>query len=49
MLQEFTELDEKRYFVIDKEWIWRRKQIETNEHFLRRKKVKNRLYGTYFI
>lgn len=24
MLQEFTELDEKRYFVIDKEWIWRR-------------------------
>lgn len=35
MLQDFTELDEKRHFVIDKELIWRRKQIlETNEHFL---------------
>lgn len=50
MLQDFTELDEKRYFVIDKELIWRRKQkLKTNEHFLGCKKVKDRLFWAYFI
>lgn len=45
MLQDFTELDEKRYFVIDKELIWRRKQrLKTNEHFLECKKVKDKLF-----
>lgn len=35
MLQDFTELDEKRHFVTDKELIWKGKQIlETNEPFL---------------
>lgn len=35
MLQDFKELDEKRYFVTDGELIWRRKQLlETNDHFL---------------
>lgn len=31
MLQDFKESDEKRYFVIDKELVWRGKQkLETN-------------------
>lgn len=50
MLQDFTELDEKRYFVTDKELIWKRKQIlETNEPFLGVKKVQDRLHRGYFI
>lgn len=41
MLQDFTELDEKRHFVTDKELIWKRKQIlETNEPFLGWKKYR---------
>jgi hypothetical protein len=34
MLQNFTEVNEKRYFVIDKELVWRRKILETNDYFL---------------
>lgn len=31
MLQDFKESDQKRYFVIDKEWVWRgKRKLQTN-------------------
>ena len=50
MLQDFTELDEKRHFVIDKELIWRRKQILENIEYYREnaKIIKNGLQDAGF-